>query len=324
MHVGNLPYQRLGGGDRQELHEIDLVRIDIEGEIGPELEIGPEALALLRQMRHRRQQLLIETLGQVRRWDIAQVSPHLIYPRPRLDAIAGTEKTRESRMRNGYMESVGVVIADVLPVDAAGPQSHPALRHELLEPIGLELIHIGRRHLADARKRRHVVRGALLEAHEHESHEHFLLERHQSVALAIESLEVIALRHREEAPVQTVCPGVIGAGDPPAAVSPGLIEEPGGAVTAGVVKAANLSVIAAQHDDALAEEIEGMVVAAARHVVEVTDDLPARPEDELLLHLEEFRVAVDPGRQADRIVVGGGDDIDRTGAHETRPRSVCY
>src|SRR5581483_904200 len=246
------------------------------------------------------------------------------YPRLRLDAIAGTEEARQSRMGDGNVQAVGVVVADVLPVDAAGPQRHPALRHELLEPVGLELIDIGGRHLADARERRRALRGAPAEAHEDEAHEHFLIERHQAVALAVESLEVIALRHGEQAPVETVCPGVIGAGDPPPAVPSGLIEEPGRAVPASVVKAADLPVLAAQHDDALAEEIERVVVAAARHVVDVTDDLPARTEDELLLELEEFRVAVDPGRQADRIIVGGGDDIDRTSAHESKASPCCY
>ncbi len=58
-----------------------------------------------------------------------------------------------------------------------------------------------------------------------------------------------------------------------------------------------------------------------RHVVDVADDLPALAEDGLLLELEELRVAVDPRRQADRVVVGRGNDVDRTSTHGRAPAS---
>src|SRR5580698_9523487 len=35
VDVGNLTYQGLGRRDRNELHEVDLIRIDVEGQIGP-------------------------------------------------------------------------------------------------------------------------------------------------------------------------------------------------------------------------------------------------------------------------------------------------
>src|ERR1700722_10073845 len=41
MRIGDLADQSLRGRDRYHLHEIDLIRIDVEGHIRPQLEIGP-------------------------------------------------------------------------------------------------------------------------------------------------------------------------------------------------------------------------------------------------------------------------------------------
>jgi hypothetical protein len=102
------------------------------------------------------------------------------------------------------------------------------------------------------------------------------------------------------------------------------IEEPRGAVPAGVVEAADLAVFAADHDDALAQEVEGVEIAGAGHVVDVADDLPALAENELLLELEELRLAVYPARQAGRLVFGHGKDVDRTSTHgRAPPRRYC-
>ena len=59
MHVGDFTYERLGGRNRQELHEVDLVRVDVEGHVRPQLEVNPLALPLGRQVIHLRQHLLI-------------------------------------------------------------------------------------------------------------------------------------------------------------------------------------------------------------------------------------------------------------------------
>ena len=67
MHIGDLADHGLVRRDRQELHEVDLVGIDIERVVGPELEIDPQPLPVRRQVRHRRQILLIHALGAVGR-----------------------------------------------------------------------------------------------------------------------------------------------------------------------------------------------------------------------------------------------------------------
>src|SRR6185437_7403917 len=308
-HVGDLPDQGLRRGDRYELHEIDLIRIDVECHAGPELEVGPQPLPVLRQVLDPGQQRLVASLGPVGGWSLAQPAPHLVDPGLRLDAVAVAEEPREPRVRHGNVQAVGIIIGDVLPVDRARPQRHPALRHELFQAVRLELMEVRRCHLAHARQ-------SWREAHEHETHEDFLLERREAVPLRLQPLVSIALRHGEQPPVEAVRPRVIRTGDSTSTTALGPVEEPRGAVPAGVMEAADLAVFTANRDDALAQEVERMEVAAARHVVDVADDLPALAEDELPLQLEKLRVAVYPARQADGLPFSGGDDVDRTSTHD--------
>src|SRR5882724_3466586 len=42
VRVGNLADQCFRGRDRYHLHEIDLIRINVEGHVRPQLEVGPE------------------------------------------------------------------------------------------------------------------------------------------------------------------------------------------------------------------------------------------------------------------------------------------
>src|SRR5579863_3107344 len=55
MRVGNLADQGFRGRDRYHLHEIDLVRIHVEGHVRPQLEVGPQPLTIAGQMRRIRQ-----------------------------------------------------------------------------------------------------------------------------------------------------------------------------------------------------------------------------------------------------------------------------
>ena len=129
MHVGDLADQGLGRRQRHELHEVDLVRVDVERHVGPELEVRPQALALRRQLRHRRQELLVGALGPVGRGRVAQRAPHLVDPRARLDAVALAEQAREARVRHVDVQPVGEVVGDVLPVHPPRPQRHAPHGH---------------------------------------------------------------------------------------------------------------------------------------------------------------------------------------------------
>jgi hypothetical protein len=53
------------------------------------------------------------------------------------------------------------------------------------------------------------------------------------------------------------------------------------------------------HDQALAEEVEGVEVPRLGNVRQVADDLPAGAEHRRLLRLEEICVVIDPAGQAE-------------------------
>jgi len=52
------------------------------------------------------------------------------------------------------VQRVGIIVADILPVDRAGAQRHPALRHQFGQAIGLKLGAVGRHHLRHRRAAR--------------------------------------------------------------------------------------------------------------------------------------------------------------------------
>src|SRR5262249_27738849 len=70
-----------------------------------------------------------------------------------------------------------------------------------------------------------------------------------------------------------------------------------GAVAADVVEAPDLAVVAAQGQHPLAEEVEGLVVARLRDIVQVAHHLPRGAEHRLPFALEEALVGVEPGGQ---------------------------
>jgi hypothetical protein len=212
-------------------------------------------------------------------------------------------------MRDRDVHAVGIIVGDVLPIDLARPQRHATLRNELLHPVRGELFRIRRRHLAHARR-------AGLEAHEHEAHEDFLLQRDQSAVLHVETAERGSLRDADQLAFERVAPVVIRTLDELTAVALLSVEQARGPMPADVVEAAQLTILAADRNDRLVEQIEAVIVADLGNVVAVADQLPAGAEDRALLQLEEIRVVVDPPGQTKIVLVResrpGG--LDR-GAH---------
>jgi hypothetical protein len=83
-------------------------------------------------------------------------------------------------------------------------------------------------------------------------------------------------------------------------------------VPADVVESADSAVVATQDEDGFPEKFEGVIVAGLRDVVDVTDDLPGRPEHALRFVCEELLVAIEPRGQADelvRIVAFGSEEV---------------
>src|SRR5215470_7371258 len=286
IHVYHFADHGLGGGYRQKLHEIDLVRIDVEGDIRPELEVGPQALPLGRQMRDRRQQPLVRPLGPVARRRIAHHAPHLVDPWPGLDTVARAEKAGEARMRYVDVQTVRVVVGDVLPVHRTRPQARSPQRYQLFHAVGGHFPGIRRRHLAHAREPGR-------EPHEDEAHEYLVLDRREPMARDFESGEGLTLRHADEPSIERIGPGVVRAGDAPSAGAARCIEEPRRAMAADIVEGTH-ALWRAYHHQRLAEKLEGMKVAGTRYIAQVAHELPAAAEDGLALALEELRIPIDP------------------------------
>src|SRR4030095_16940370 len=107
----------------------------------------------------------------------------------------------------------------------------------------------------------------------------FLLERDQTAALHVETVERGALRHADQLAFERITPVMVRTRDEMTAVAFLRVEQARCAMTADVVEAAQLAVLAAHGDDGLAEQVEAVVGANLRNVVAVADQLPAGPED---------------------------------------------
>jgi len=62
QRIADLAQQRFRRAHRNELHEIDLVRVNVEGDVGEQLEVKPLALVALRQVIDLRHVALIRPL----------------------------------------------------------------------------------------------------------------------------------------------------------------------------------------------------------------------------------------------------------------------
>ena len=197
----------------------------------------------------------------------------------------------------------GIVVGDVLPVHGARAQRDAPERHHIFHPVGGDLAFIGCHHLGDRRP----VAG---QTDEDEAVIDLALHRLEAVLRRIETDERVAERDAHEAAAQIVAPGVIAAVQPHRAVAGRAVDQPRGAMPAHIVERAHDAVVAADDDDRLVEEIEGVIVARIGNIVQMTHDLPPRPEHALGLVREEFLVVIEPARQADefiRVRIGGGE-----------------
>ena len=150
------------------------------------------------------------------------------------------------------------------------------------------------------------ARQAGLEPHEHETHEHFQIEAAQAMARGIQSGEGLAVGNPDQATIQGVGPRVIRTGDPPSAMPLRAIDQARGAMPANIVEGPQLAVLAAQDHDGFAQELERMEITRVRHIVDVTDHLPALTKNRGFLPLEELGVPIDPRRQAVPLFLGRG------------------
>ena len=92
----------------------------------------------------------------------------------------------------------------------------------------------------------------------------FEIEWPEAVFIALQVFEFLLIGDRSQAAVEPVGPGVVGAGDALGAIAAGTIEKPCAAVPANVMEPPHLPVPAADHNQTLAEDIQGEIVAAVR------------------------------------------------------------
>ncbi len=162
---------------------------------------------------------------------------------------------------------------------------------------------VGRHHLRDRRP----LSG---ETHEDEAVIDLVLYRCEAVLGGIKPDEGVAERDAREPAAQVVAPGVIAASQPQIAMTGWSVDQPRCAMPADIVERPHDAVVAANDDDRLVEEIEGVIVARLRDIVDVADDLPRWSEYALGLVREEFIVVIEPTRQADELVrvrIGSGE-----------------
>jgi len=242
------------------MHEIDLVGIDVDGDVGPELEIEPNSASLPRQHR------LIGALGKIGGGPLDQFARHPIDMGAGLDPVVAAEQPGESGMGDLDVEPVRIIVGDVLPIDVARPHRDPADRLERLEAVGRHFRVIGRQHL------RHGWSSAL-EPDEQEAAPGLQLDGNEAERSGIEPRIILPLRHGEEAPVRTIGPGVIGAGQAPGAARL-AIDQPRAAMAADVGEGARRAVVATNHQDALAQYLQRPPFAGLGDVAGMADDLP--------------------------------------------------
>ncbi len=315
QHVADLADQALGRADREPLHEVDLVGIDVEGDVGPQLEVQPVALRGLGQVRHLGQQVLVGPLGPVGRGAVDEVAPHAVDVLGRLDAVALAEQARETRVGHRDVQAVGVVVADVLPVDLARAQRDATEGAQVFEAVRRDHCFVRRHHLGH--------RGAFVaQADEHETAPDLEAHRSEPVTGLVETRVTRAVGDARERAIEIVGPGMIGAHQPFRAAA-GPVDDARPAVAADVGEGADLPVPAAHDDHAFAKVVERVPVAGGGDVADVANDLPRGREDPFLLDREELGVGIGPGRKApalERVGVRPGPFLAAT-CHGATP---CY
>jgi hypothetical protein len=293
--VGDFPDQRPAGPERDHLHEVELLGIDVEGEVRPQQVVIPAPTQRPRQMRELRKEPAVGPAGRPGRGPGGDVGAHMHHVLPRLEPVTVAGETREPTMRHGDMQPVGVVFDHRLPVDRPLPQRDPPEGGELPEPVVRQGVRPGRHHLRHAGS-------AGQAADEDEALPDLELRAHQAVVLPPDARVGPGAGHGDQSAVEVVAPGVIGAYDP-AALTPSPaariagVQQPRGPMPTHVVERVDPAFGATDDDDRPGQEIEQPVIAGLRDVVDVTNDLPGRQQNALHFQPIKALVAVDPGRQ---------------------------
>src|SRR5258708_30830639 len=195
-------------------------------------------------------------------------------------------------MRDGNVHRVRVIVRHILPVDVAHAHRYPPKRLEFLQSIAGQFLLIRREHFSDAGQ-------AGLQTNKDESLVDFDLERLQRVMLGGKLDNFLAMRHGGEGAVEIVGPGVVGTDNSAGTMSGGAVEKLRGPMAADVEERLDAAAAPANCDNGLAEELQRMVIARVRNVVEMANDLPRCGEHLLLFGAQKIGVPIYPSRQTE-------------------------
>jgi len=104
--VADLADHRLGRAHRQELHEVDLVRVDVERDVRKQLVIQPFASMRRGQVVRLREQILVGALRRVLRNLLDEIAFHSVDMLLRLDLVVAGEEAREPRVADRNVQVV--------------------------------------------------------------------------------------------------------------------------------------------------------------------------------------------------------------------------
>ena len=181
-------------------------------------------------------------------------------------AIAFAEQAREAGMRNGYVQAIRIIVADIFPVHIARPHGDAAKRFEFLKAVRRDLGLIRGHHVRD--------RGAIaFKTDKYEPAPDFHIDGHKARLALVERWVRCAVGHAGQAAIKVIGPCVIGA-DELFRTSVRAVNQTASAVAADIGKGAQHVVIAAYDDHALADIIKAVPVARVRNVADMAYDLP--------------------------------------------------
>ncbi len=217
-------------------------------------------------MLHRRQQVLICAFRPIGRWPVDEIAPHTVDMRFSLYAIAFAEQAREAGMRDGNVQAIGIIIADIFPVHLARPHGDAAKCLEFFKTVGRDLVFIRRHHFGHRRP-------AAFETNENEPAPDFHVDMDKASLVFVERWVRCAVWHTRQAAIKVIGPCMIGA-DQFFGAPVGAIDQSAAPMTADIGECAQDVVIAAHNNDTLADIIEGVPVACFCDIADMADHLP--------------------------------------------------
>ena len=222
-----------------------------------------------------------------------------------LVVIGRAVEVLQRRMGHGDVIALIVDVAHRLPVDGRLLCPDAAGRHHLFRSVVGQLGLEGFHHLGD----RGLRAGG--EADEDKTLPDLAFERFQRELVLVERREAAWAGGTAQRAVEIVDPAVERTDQRVAAASCLVRDEARAAMAADIVEGAHRTVLSAQDQCTLADDIHGEIVAGLGNVGDMAGDLPVLAEDMLLFQLQKRGAVITPaGKSAPVPIVGNADIAD--------------